>query len=216
MSLAPITLTESATALAFPPTAAIAWLSAEWLRGDVREFFLEWSAEADTDMTAARLYGLRLLSLVNADDTFTATHATETFTAASHGLRTGDGPFRVSNSGGALPTGLAADTDYWIIRVDANDFKLAETRALAFAGTPVAISANGTGTHTLSDTSTTTRVKFDSFGLLGDAGDGAFSVSDEGLAYTEPFRHKLGIIGYAVSATLSGANAQKIYIRPAH
>lgn len=95
--------------------------------------------------------------LVVADDTFTATHGTEMFTATAHGLQTGDGPVRVSNSGGALPTGLSAGTDYYVIKSTADDFQLASSLANAYAGTAVAISDNGTGTHTLSDTASTER-----------------------------------------------------------
>jgi hypothetical protein len=81
--------------------------------------------------------------------TFTAANATEIFTAAAHGLNTGDGPVRVSNSGGALPTGLAAGTDYWVIKIDANTFFLATSLANALAGTNLLISTDGTGTQTL-------------------------------------------------------------------
>ena len=62
-------------------------------------------------------------ALVNPDDVFTADNATEIFTAVAHGLQTGDGPFQVSNAGGALPAGLTAVTDYWFIRIDADTFK---------------------------------------------------------------------------------------------
>lgn len=49
----------------------------------------------------------------------------DTINIASHGYETGDGPLRLSNSGGALPTGLAIDTDYWIVKVDDDNFALA-------------------------------------------------------------------------------------------
>ena len=62
---------------------------------------------------------------------------------------TGDGPFQISNSGGALPTGLAASTNYWCIRVDANTLKVASSYANAIADTEVTFSTDGTGTHTL-------------------------------------------------------------------
>jgi hypothetical protein len=96
-------------------------------------------------------------ALVVADDTFTAANATEILTAVGHGLQTGDGPIRISNSGGALPTGLAAATDYYIIRIDADTFYLAASRALAYAGTNLTFTSDGTGTHTLSDTASTRR-----------------------------------------------------------
>jgi hypothetical protein len=81
--------------------------------------------------------------------TFTANHTTGRLTITAHGLVTGDGLGRLTNSGGALPTGLAAGTDYWIIRVDADSFQVATSRANALVGTAVAFSDNGTGTHTI-------------------------------------------------------------------
>jgi hypothetical protein len=85
--------------------------------------------------------------------TFTANDATSTFTAANHGLRTGQ-PVQVSESGGALPSGLSAATTYFAIYVDANDFQLATSRANAFAGTEVTISTNGSGTLTVATVAT--------------------------------------------------------------
>lgn len=88
--------------------------------------------------------------------TFTADNTTEKFTAADHGLETGDGPFTVSSTT-TLPAGLAAATNYWIIRINANTFYLASSLANAYAGTVVAITDNGTGTHTISSGATTER-----------------------------------------------------------
>lgn len=82
--------------------------------------------------------------------TFTAANATEQLTITSHGHATGDGPFQVTNSGGALPTGLVAGTLYWLRVVDANTLRLYLTRVDAFNDTNVAaFSDDGTGTHTL-------------------------------------------------------------------
>lgn len=85
-----------------------------------------------------------------ADQTFTTTHATETLNIAAHGNETGAGPFRLKNDGGALPTGLTADTNYWITSTGTGTLKLASTKALALADTPdITFSSDGTGTHTL-------------------------------------------------------------------
>lgn len=97
-------------------------------------------------------------ALVVADFDFTAANGTEIFTAAAHGLSTGDGPFQVSNAGGALPIGLAALTDYWVIKIDANTFYLATSQANALAGTHLLITGDGTGTQTMHDTGSTERV----------------------------------------------------------
>lgn len=93
----------------------------------------------DTDITVTPL----------ADLTFTADNTTETLTSAAHGMATGDGPYRLTNSGGALPTGLSADTNYWIIVLTANTYQLASSYANAIAETEVTFTTDGTGTHTL-------------------------------------------------------------------
>ncbi len=48
-----------------------------------------------------------------------------------------------------LPTGLSASTDYYLIRVDATHVQFATTRANAFAGTDIDITAQGAGNHTI-------------------------------------------------------------------
>ena len=63
-----------------------------------------------------------------------------------------DGPVTVSNSGGALPTGIVASTDYWIIRISSTTYYMATTRGAAMAGTNLSITSNGTGTNTVSQT----------------------------------------------------------------
>jgi hypothetical protein len=73
----------------------------------------------------------------------------DTIDDTGHGFITGEGPVRMTSSG-TLPAGLAVDTDYWIIRVDDNTYKVATSRANALAGTDVDITAAaGSGTHTL-------------------------------------------------------------------
>ncbi len=83
------------------------------------------------------------------DLTFTAANATEQLTATSHDLQTGDGPFRLTNSGGSLPNGLAIDTNYWAIRIDADIIQCAASYQDALDAVPVAFSDDGSGTHTL-------------------------------------------------------------------
>lgn len=91
-------------------------------------------------------------ALVVPDFTFTAEADDETLTKVGHGLETGDGPFQMSNSGGALPTGLSAATNYWVIYESATKIALATSLANALAGTAIDITADGTGTQTMSDT----------------------------------------------------------------
>lgn len=76
---------------------------------------------------------------------------TDTFTKTNHGLYTGTvGQFTTSS---ALPTGLATTTDYYVIRVDANNVKFATSLANALAGTNLDISTTGTGNQTFTPTS---------------------------------------------------------------
>lgn len=108
----------------------------------------------DLDLALGTLTNKRR-ALVVADDTFTAA-ATDICTAVAHGLQTGDGPIRLTTTG-TLPAGLALATDYYVIKIDADTFKLATSLANAYAGTAVDITDAGTGTHTLSDTASTQR-----------------------------------------------------------
>jgi len=85
--------------------------------------------------------------------TITAIDTTaNTLTAAAHGLTTGD-RFRLRNVGGALPAStpsLAAVTDYFAIRVDANTIKVSDTNAHALAGTGIFdLTGSLTGTTTV-------------------------------------------------------------------
>ena len=75
--------------------------------------------------------------------TFTAA-TDDKITAAAHGLQDGWEVY-VSNSGGALPTGLAASTRYFVCDRTPNTFKL----SLEPNGQRVDITAAGSGTHTL-------------------------------------------------------------------
>lgn len=74
---------------------------------------------------------------------------TNVLTSVANGFNLGDGPVRVSNSGGALPTGLAVDTNYWLIPVTADTFSFASSKANALASTAVSLSGDGTGTQTI-------------------------------------------------------------------
>lgn len=100
---------------------------------------------ADTSMTThenlydiiGNTYGL------NTGETVTFTNATNTANDSAHGLSEND-VIEFTNSGGALPTGLSADTKYYMIEVAANTFKMSTT----YGGSEVAISDDGSGTNT--------------------------------------------------------------------
>lgn len=71
-------------------------------------------------------------------------------TVVAHGFSTGlKGQF---SSTGTLPGGLSAATDYWIIRLDSDNFSVAASLADAEAGTAVLINSTGSGTHTFTPT----------------------------------------------------------------
>ena len=80
---------------------------------------------------------------------------TTTFTSSSGllGTYTNDiqnlSKVRFRNSGGALPTGLVAGTDYYTIRVSATTSRFATSRTNAIAGTAIAFTDAGTGTNVI-------------------------------------------------------------------
>lgn len=71
-------------------------------------------------------------------------------TKTAHGLATGDSIYLTTT--GALPTGLSANTRYWVIKNDADSFWLATSLANALAGTKINTSVSQSGTHTANQT----------------------------------------------------------------
>jgi hypothetical protein len=85
------------------------------------------------------------------------TVGTDAIAETAHGLQ--DGDVIQLTSTGALPTGLSASTDYYVIRVDANSFKLAESAKDAEQGVAVDITAvtDAGATHTVTEQETSRR-----------------------------------------------------------
>jgi hypothetical protein len=79
---------------------------------------------------------------------FTVANATNICTAKGRTFTDGD-RVRVMNSGGALPAGLAKETDYYVRDVSGSTFKLAATSG----GTAIDITDDGQGTHFASNPS---------------------------------------------------------------
>jgi len=80
--------------------------------------------------------------------TFTVTIATPgVVTLTAHGLVTGDQIYITTT--GALPTGLTANTLYYVIYIDANTVRLATTRANALVPTPINTTGSQSGVHTM-------------------------------------------------------------------
>ncbi|MCY2966524.1 MAG: hypothetical protein NT069_23315 [Planctomycetota bacterium] len=96
--------------------------------------------EGDTHLR----YGLRQRT------TFTADATTDILTVADPKIFRVGQKVRVKNYGGALPGGLAAGTDYYVVESAAT--ALADNRlqlSATLGGTPVNITGAGTGTHTV-------------------------------------------------------------------
>ena len=139
------------------------------------------------------------------DDVDTTDFANNELDITGHATETGDGPIQTSTSD-TLPTGLALLTNYFVIKKDANTIQLATSRANALAGTAVAFSDVGVGTHTIEDTATTTRLNWTSLGLLGQSDDGALVVLAADKRFSERVKHSPRFVAYSVTATISANN----------
>ena len=84
---------------------------------------------------------------LSAFSTFTVNAGTDIVTHLNNNLMNLS-TIQVSSSG-ALPAGLAAATDYFVIKTGDFTCKLASSHANAVAGTPIDITDAGTGTHTI-------------------------------------------------------------------
>lgn len=99
-------------------------------------------------VTATKISYVALPDLTFADADVNV--GTDSIHIAAHGLATGQSVRRLKNVGGALPTGLAADTNVWPIVVDADHVKLATSKANALANVAIDITAAaGGGVNTL-------------------------------------------------------------------
>lgn len=95
------------------------------------------------------------LSGTGSAQTFTADAGTDVITITAHGFADGDGPFEVSNAGGALPAGLVEGTRYWVSETGVNTLQLHLSRKEALQSlNPVNFTDNGTGTQTLTPSET--------------------------------------------------------------
>lgn len=117
---------------------------------------LEWSARisptgflnADGSAVSRSTYATLFSVIVPTRGEVTISIATPgVVTLSTHGLVTGDAIYLTTT--GALPTGLTANTLYYVVKVDANTFSLATSRTNAFAGTKINTSGSQSGTHTL-------------------------------------------------------------------
>ena len=89
-----------------------------------------------------KLYRITKRSHARTVATSAVTTGTNTFTLAGHGFATGD-EVTYNAGGGTVATGLTDGQRVFVIKTDANDFKVAETAALADASTAIGITGTG-------------------------------------------------------------------------
>jgi hypothetical protein len=101
-------------------------------------------AQLQADLIAFASYNsAQNIAFTPATKNFTYANATDVCTSTAHGLLNGQ-KGRLTNSGGALPAGLSAGGDYFLVNVAANTFQL----SLTVGGAVVNATGDGTGTHT--------------------------------------------------------------------
>lgn len=159
---------------------------------------------------AVKTPGTGATLLVTAVDEFGAANLAggddTSLVAVAHDLETGDGPLRVASTL-TLAAPLEAAKDYWAVKDGTGEFGLAESLADAMAGVVVALTDVGSGVQTLSDTSETQRVTWQTHdGLLGLAGDGAIAL-DSQVGYRKVIPHSPRVFAYALVATLDTGTA---------
>jgi hypothetical protein len=209
-----VAIATAAGALALPP-GEFGIVPSWWNRDDgcISELELEVWADASLSLSAAELIGAMPHALVFADKTITTvTHGSDLFTLVAHGLQTGDGPALLITSL-TFPAGSDGVTPYWAIKINDDTFKLATSLELALAGTPLAITGNGTGVIKLVDTADTQRLYWHSNGLLGPAGDGVIELTAS-RAYLARMPHSPRAVAYAMVATFGDVETCSASIYP--
>lgn len=203
-------IVDTAFALPDPPVEG-AWVL-PWQARTPRPQFVDLSiwANATINLTNAVLLAARAHAFASPTALLTAvTNASDLYTKAAHALYTGDGPMQWT-TGGTLPSGLSLLADYWVIRVDANTFKVAASLEDALAGTVVAIADDGTGLPTLTAEADCERVVWENDGaLLGIAADGAIALTAI-RGYMKRVEHHADTVAYALAATMSVSNPEGV------
>jgi len=204
-----VTIAAAAATLPMPP---VSWADVSHWRGVHPEFDIEiWADEAVTGSSIELVGAVAKPFAIADDDVDAVVFADDELTVTGHGYANGDGPVRLTTTD-TLPAGLALATDYWIGVVDANTVQLYATLADVLAGgDAVAIGDAGTGTHTISDTDDTQRLRWLSHGLLGHDGDGAVALTVN-KGYTARLGHRPRALAYALVGTVSAAVTAEIYL----
>lgn len=214
----PVTILNAQTSAPTPPAynSGNGWglVPKAWQGGGVDDFDIEIHATGSNAVTAAKLVGgcPELLVTLADDDADAVTNAADTLTVTGHAYVTGDGPVRLTTTD-TLPAGLSLATDYWIIVVDANTIQLAESWERAMQSLAVSLADDGTGTHTISKTSTTKRVKWLSVGLLGESADGAITLT-AAMGWRGRVKHSHRTLIYSVVGTFGSAVDTTVVLSP--
>jgi hypothetical protein len=121
------------------------------LQGESEQYIIETALDGSEDLNSSadrQTFANTVRALYVPATTFNgATNvdpATDQITLTGHNYTTGES-ITYSNGGGTSITGLTSGNTYYVIRVDANNIKLASTRANALANTPIDITADGVG-----------------------------------------------------------------------
>ncbi len=88
-------------------------------------------------LTGVQAYAGVLVPITIAPGATTFNSSTNVATKAAHAYFHSTRPIQYTNSGGALPSGLELDTDYWVIPLTSNTYKIANSFANALACAPV-------------------------------------------------------------------------------
>ena len=107
----------------------------------------QWQWKEGGSLLRASYTALRDLYIVSRGAVTMTLGADSVFTLNAHGFGTASCVSFTTT--GALYTGLAINTNYYVIYVNANTFKLATTADLARAGTAITTSGSESGVHTL-------------------------------------------------------------------
>lgn len=175
--------------------------------------------ECDGSAYSRTTYSALFAAITPLVGTCTITNATPAVvTQTGSRLVTGDAVYLTTT--GTLPTGLTANTIYYAVAIDNNTFNLATTRANAYAGTKIATSSAGSGTHSLrycpyglGDGSTTFNVPdFRGRSIAGHDSMGGSAASRLTLSTTQGVYGNVGATGGAQAHTLTSTEQASMNI----
>jgi hypothetical protein len=177
----------------------------EW--GSDTDALPQWEMVIVADDTAGlegvNLYGSEIVAVPTTVDVDTVDFANDELDVAGH-------PFIEDQviqfiTDNTLPTGIVADTDYYVLVINDGTISIAATAG----GAAIDIEDAGVGTHTIlyADPRPTAL-------LIGPVNDSADIGLDVGLGHIERFNHSPQITGYAINrANQTGTGSVSVYAR---